>query len=90
MWLSMQFDGSQNMPRADNLVPRTPAVLEADMTLSLQGVDGRAVFGASYNVELTPVYVTSDPYGHYWRVNQASLAAPGTHELPNPRGDCGK
>lgn len=87
MWLTMRFEGSQSMPRADNLVPRAPAVLAPDLTLMLQAVDAQPVLGARFDVELTPMPMAEDPGGFYWRLGQYAVADHGPESaatlLPN-------
>lgn len=76
IWLGMLFDGSHNMPRADNLLPRLPAVLGADFSLSLQGVDAQALFGANFDAELRPQYMPAAPPGLYWGLDQVAHSHP--------------
>lgn len=77
MFLVMRFDGSQNMPSLDNVVPHVPVVLENDMTLNIQALDAQP-FGAKYDLILEPVAVPGDPTGLYWELARYQRADPNT------------
>lgn len=79
MWMGMRFEGSQSLPRLDNLVPRVlPVVMQANEDLPVQGVDGMDSFGLKYDVTLRAVEDPSDPAGYFWQLGDYAVVDPDT------------
>jgi len=78
MWITMLFEGSQSIPRMDNLVPRVPNVMQLNGDLSVQAVDTLDRFGAKFDLALQAVEDPSDPTALVWQLEQLAVADPTT------------
>jgi len=78
MWMGMRFEGSQSLPRLDNLVPHVPIVLQSNEDLCIQGVDGMDSYGAKYDVVMRAVVDPTDPTGYFWQLERFAVVDPST------------
>jgi hypothetical protein len=78
MRIVMQFEGSQSIPHMDNLMPRFPIVLQRNLGLSIQAIDGLNAFGAKFDVALRLIENPAEPTGLFWQLGHVAIAPPST------------
>jgi hypothetical protein len=76
MFIVMEFEGARAVPKLDNLMPRFPIVMQRNLDLSIQAIDGLDTFGAKFDIDLRRVADPAQPDAFIWRL--ARFAIPPT------------